>query len=147
MEPSLRVEHLRLICKPGNTKWGSISVPLTSCLTGLDESVLKIKTKFVSCHTADSKLVKQEVNSTIFCIPCVGLNVLSETKHSSLFVWKVSDEKEQFFKIDKSQIVFVVNPSSTNFKGSNSWWGLSLSFDYINLPFSSHWVQVKYLKR
>jgi hypothetical protein len=22
--------------KPGNTKWGSITVPLTSCLTGLD---------------------------------------------------------------------------------------------------------------
>jgi hypothetical protein len=69
-------------------------------------------------------------------------------KHSSLFVWKVSDEKEQFFfKIDKSQIVFVVSLSSTNLKGSNSWWGLSLSFNYIDLSFNSHWVQVKYLKR
>jgi hypothetical protein len=30
---------------PGNTKGGSITVPFTSCLTGLDESVLQIKTK------------------------------------------------------------------------------------------------------
>ncbi len=40
-------------------------VPLTSCLTGLDSSVLQIKTKIVSCHTADSKPVKQEANSTM----------------------------------------------------------------------------------
>jgi hypothetical protein len=31
--------------KPGNTEGGSIIVPLTSCLTGLDQSVLHIKTK------------------------------------------------------------------------------------------------------
>ena len=29
----------------GNTKGGSITVPLTSCLTGLDLSVLQIKQK------------------------------------------------------------------------------------------------------
>jgi hypothetical protein len=34
---------------------GSITVLLTSCLTGLDQSVLQIKTKIVCCHTADSK--------------------------------------------------------------------------------------------
>jgi len=28
--------------KPGNTKGGSITVPLTSCLTGLDQSVLQV---------------------------------------------------------------------------------------------------------
>ncbi len=44
---------------------GSITVLLTSCLTGLDQSVLQIKTKIVSCHTADSKPDKQEVNSTV----------------------------------------------------------------------------------
>jgi hypothetical protein len=49
----------------GNTKEGSITVPLTSCLTGLDYSILQIKTKIVSCHTADSKPVKQEVNGTV----------------------------------------------------------------------------------
>jgi hypothetical protein len=55
----------------GNTKGGSITVPLTSCLTGLDKSVLQIKTKNVSCHTADSKPVKQEVNSTVILPPLV----------------------------------------------------------------------------
>jgi hypothetical protein len=49
----------------GNTKEGSITVQLTSCLTGLDGSVLQIKTKIVSSHTADSKPIKQEVNSTV----------------------------------------------------------------------------------
>ncbi len=55
---------------PGNTK-GGINVPLNSCLTGLDWSVLQIKTKIVSCHTADSKPVKQEVNSTVILPPLV----------------------------------------------------------------------------
>ncbi len=50
---------------PGNTKEGSITLLLTSYLTGLDLSVMQIKTKIVSCHTADSKPVKPEVNSTV----------------------------------------------------------------------------------
>ena len=57
--------------KPGNTKGGNITVPLTSYLTGLDQSVLQIKTKIVSCHTADSKLGKQEVNGTVIFPPLV----------------------------------------------------------------------------
>ncbi len=40
---------------PGNTKGESITVWLTSCLTGFDWSVLQIKTKIVSCHAADPK--------------------------------------------------------------------------------------------
>jgi hypothetical protein len=44
---------------------------LTSCLTGLDLSVWQIKTKIVSCHTADSKPVKQEVNGTMILPPLV----------------------------------------------------------------------------
>ncbi len=55
----------------GNTKGGSITVPLTSCLTGLNESVLQVKTNIVSCHTADSKPVKQEVNGTVILPPLV----------------------------------------------------------------------------
>jgi hypothetical protein len=54
---------------PGNTKGGSIIVLLTSCLTGLDQSVLQIKTKIGSCHTADSKPVKQEINGTVILLP------------------------------------------------------------------------------
>ncbi len=57
--------RMLILARPGNTKGGSITVPLTSCLTGLDQSVLQIKTKNVSCHTADSKPVKQEVNGTV----------------------------------------------------------------------------------
>ncbi len=65
--------------QPGNTKGGSITVLMTSCLTGLDKSVLQIKTKNVSCHTADSKPVKQEVNCTVILPPLVfpGSTVLS----------------------------------------------------------------------
>jgi hypothetical protein len=44
---------------------------LTSCLTCSDKSVLQIKTKIVSCHTADSKPVKREVNSTLILPPLV----------------------------------------------------------------------------
>jgi hypothetical protein len=40
-------------------------------LTGLNESVLQIKTKTVSSHTADSKPVEQEVNSTVILPPLV----------------------------------------------------------------------------
>ncbi len=55
--------------------WGSFTVPLTSCLTGLDQSVLQIKTKIFSCRTADSKPVKQEVNSTVIFLPLVFLGL------------------------------------------------------------------------
>ncbi len=55
----------------GNTKWGSITVPLTSWLAGLDLSVLQIKTKMVSCHTANSKPVKQVVDGTVILPPLV----------------------------------------------------------------------------
>jgi hypothetical protein len=40
-------------------------------LTGLDLSFLQIKTKIASCHTADSKLVKQEVNCTVILPPLI----------------------------------------------------------------------------
>ncbi len=60
-----------LALHPGNTKGGSITVPLTSCLTDLNKSVLQIKTKIVSSHTADSEPVKHEVNSTVILPPLV----------------------------------------------------------------------------
>jgi hypothetical protein len=64
-------KHRREVDKSGNTKGGSITVPLTSCLTGLDSSVLQIKIKMVSSHTTDSKPAKQEVNSTVILPPLV----------------------------------------------------------------------------
>ncbi len=68
-----------------NTKGGSITVLLTSCLTSLDQSVLQIKTKTVRCHTADSKPVKQEVKGTGILPPLVfpGLG-LHKSFHSSI---------------------------------------------------------------
>ncbi len=68
--------QLLLNAKTGNTKGVSVTVPLTSCLTGLDKSVLQIKTKIINWHTADSKPVKQEggqlYNDTSpFSIPCL----------------------------------------------------------------------------
>jgi hypothetical protein len=60
-----------VIFKSGKTKVRSITVPLTSCLTGLDWSVLQIKTKIVGCQTADFKPVKQEVNGTVILPPLV----------------------------------------------------------------------------
>ncbi len=40
-------------------------------MTGLDKSVLQIKTKIVSCHMANSKPIKQEVNGTVIPPPLV----------------------------------------------------------------------------
>jgi hypothetical protein len=64
--------------RSGNTKGGSITVPLTSCLTGSDWSVLQIKTKIVSCHTAVIQLIPNQSNrkSTVqnispFSVPCL----------------------------------------------------------------------------
>jgi hypothetical protein len=49
---------------PGKTKGGSIIVPLTSCLTGLESAVWQL-TIFLMFKTDYSKPVKQEVNGTV----------------------------------------------------------------------------------
>ncbi len=60
-----------LLARPGNTKGGSITLPLTSCLTGL-ESAVRQQTIFVFiCKTDKSKPVKQEVNGTVILPPLV----------------------------------------------------------------------------
>ena len=66
------------------TKGGSITVLLTSGLTGLDQSILQVKTKIVSCHTADFKPVKQEVNGAVILPPLVfpGQTLYLTTKKS-----------------------------------------------------------------
>jgi hypothetical protein len=69
-----------ILPQQGILKGGSITVPLTSRLTGSDKTVLQIKTKIDSCHTADSKPAKQEVNGTVILPPLVfpGL-ILAQT--------------------------------------------------------------------
>ncbi len=87
--------NIRLVLKclsatvyAGNTKGGSITVPLTSCLTGLDLTVLQIKTKIVSCHATDSKPVKQEINGRVihplFSIPWFMFFKVEMTKEKVL---------------------------------------------------------------
>ncbi len=78
----------------GNTKGGSIIVPLTSCLTGLDQSALAIKRIIVSRHTADSKPVKQEVNGTVILpllvFPGYMLDFIEHMGHSLMYPSKAS---------------------------------------------------------
>ncbi len=63
------------LLETGNTKGGKITVPLTSCLTGLNLCVLQKKTKIVSCHTADSKTDQTGgqwySDTSPFSIPCL----------------------------------------------------------------------------
>ncbi len=76
-----------------NTKGGNITVLLISCLTGLDSSVLQIKTKIISSHTADSKPVKQEVNDTVilhhlvFPASIIEHTILKHLHLTSFFLW------------------------------------------------------------
>ncbi len=85
--------------RPGNTKGGSITVPLTSCLTGLDESVLQMKKKFLSSHTADSKPVKQEVNGTVILPPLVFLGKANEQSVYYFLSTGQKLHKEKFYEI------------------------------------------------
>ncbi len=89
----------------GNTKGGSITVLLTSSLTGLDMSVLWIKTKIVSCHTADSKPVKQEVNGTVILLPFV----FPDQGYKTLFVRNLL-----IFIISESAISWQAFPAYSN---------------------------------
>jgi hypothetical protein len=59
------------IVPSGNTKGGSITVPLTSCLTGLELVVGQLTIFVFICKTDQSKGVKQEVNGTMILSPLV----------------------------------------------------------------------------
>jgi hypothetical protein len=47
---------------------------------------LQIKTKIVSCHTADSKPVKQEVNGTVILPPLVFLGSIDRTDRGARYL-------------------------------------------------------------
>ncbi len=57
--------------RAGNTKRGSITVPLTSYLTGLESAVRLLTIIVLICKTDLSKLVKQEINGTVILPPLV----------------------------------------------------------------------------
>jgi hypothetical protein len=74
------LHYHRSLIYPGNTKWGIITVTLTDLLFdwfGLD--CLVNKAKIVTCHTDDSKPVKQEVNGTVILPPLVLPDVTNLT--------------------------------------------------------------------
>jgi len=84
--PSLSPEwrHFNIdLEKPGNAKGGSVSVPLTYCLTGLESAAWQLTIFVFICKTDQSKPVKQEVNSTVILPPLVfpGETNLSLYKH------------------------------------------------------------------
>jgi hypothetical protein len=55
----------------GILKGGSITVPLTSCLTGLESAVWQLTISVFICKTDLSKPVKQEVYGTVILPPLV----------------------------------------------------------------------------
>jgi len=56
---------------PGNTKGGKNHCTLDLLLDWFGSVCFANKNKIVSCHTADSKPVKQEVNGTVILPPLV----------------------------------------------------------------------------
>ncbi len=111
----------------GNIKGGNITVSLTSCLTGLDQSVLQIKTKIVSCHTANSKPIQQEVNGTVILPLLVFLlwiicNIFSLVEYSRFEnirmsqVQKLNEKRKSryllYFNRDHSMLSFYKNCSN-----------------------------------
>jgi hypothetical protein len=84
-------EH-QLIAWPGNTKGGSITVPLTSCLAGLEWAVWLLTIFVFICKTDYSKLVKQEVNGTVILSPLVfpGLSCCHFIEPSHSCFWWLS---------------------------------------------------------
>ncbi len=63
--------HLNNPLKQGILKGGSNTVPLTSCLTGLESAVWQPTFFVFICKTDKSKPVKQEVNGTAILPPLV----------------------------------------------------------------------------
>ncbi len=69
-DPSAEMMFLSSV-RTGNTNEGSITVPLTSCLTGLESTVWQLTIFVFICKTDSSKPVKQEVNITVILPPLV----------------------------------------------------------------------------
>jgi hypothetical protein len=60
-----------MISRARNTKGRSITVPFTSCLTGLESAVRPLTFFVIICKTDLSKPVKQEVNGSVILPPLV----------------------------------------------------------------------------
>ena len=84
-------------CTTKATPGKTITVPFTSCLTGLNQSVQQIKTKIVICHTADSNPLKQEVNGTMILPPLVfpdkTITIIIMTIVSDATIWSITYDR------------------------------------------------------
>jgi hypothetical protein len=68
----------------GNNKGGSITVPLTSCLTGLESAVWQLTICF--CKTDQSKPVKQEVTGTVILPPLLFPAFFTDARVNKQFI-------------------------------------------------------------
>jgi hypothetical protein len=92
---------------PGNTKGGSITVPLTSCLTGLESAVWLL-----------TKPVKQEVNSTVI-LPLLVFPALTNDAITALWNPQWSNcpsniKFDHFNKVALSLVKFFLSDSQTS---------------------------------
>ncbi len=110
---------------PGNTKWGSITVLLTSCLTGLESAAWQLTIFVFICKTDESKPVKQEVNGTAILPPLIfpGLSyscLLSKELSSLLvamgFILKCAKIKKAFAVSNKVWIITGLRYRMINWK-------------------------------
>jgi hypothetical protein len=83
-EPTSCPSKQALQSTAGNTKGGRITVPLTSCFTGLESDVRRLTIFVFICKTDLSKTAKQEVNGTVilphlvFPVNCIQTSVSSK---------------------------------------------------------------------
>jgi hypothetical protein len=75
--------------EPGNTKGGSITVPLTSYLTGLESAEWQLSVFVFICKTDSSKPVRQEVNGTVILPSLVFPERALELIEIRLHNWEV----------------------------------------------------------
>ncbi len=95
--------------KPGNSKGGSITIPLNSCLTGLELAVWQLTIFVFICKTDQSKSLKQEVNTTVILPPLVfpaqtldSAVKAYQGKHSSLLVTLVNYGHKKLLTLSSS---------------------------------------------
>jgi len=87
--------------KPGNAKGESITVPLTSCLTDLDLSVLQIKTKIVICQSSQTG-GQMYSDTSPFRIPWT--NTLAQSESTSVTSEKKSSNDDQLDPDGRAQL-------------------------------------------
>jgi len=85
---------VKVLPYPDNTKGGSITVPLTSCLTGLESAVYSnVQFLFLFAKQAIPNQSNKEVNGTVILSPLVfpalpiNLRQLARDKHAQLILF------------------------------------------------------------